>query len=108
MSEHHETDAAKEDCGCQQEGRKDREPCYPPVSFTTFLLSLASSAMVHLGEAPEPESGSFSVNLPLAKHTIDILAMLECKTRGNLSPEEAAMLKNLLYELRLVFVKKGE
>ena len=49
--------------------------------------------MVHLGEAPEPESGSFSVNLPLAKHTIDILAMLECKTRGNLSPEEAAMLK---------------
>ncbi len=109
MSEHHEKEAAKaeEDCGCREK-RKDREPCYPPVSFTTFLLSLASSAMVHLGEAPEPETGGFSVNLPLAKHTIDILAMLDCKTRGNLSPEESSMLNNLLYELRLTYVKKGE
>jgi len=91
-----------------KERQKDQEPCYPPVSFTTFLLSLASSAMVHLGETPDPETGGFTPNLPLAKHTIDILAMLECKTCSNLSEEEASLLSHLLYELRLTFVKKSE
>jgi len=86
--------------------RPGQEPCFPPVSFITFALSLAQSAMVLMGEAPEPESGKFLQNLPEAKHTIDILAMLECKTRGNLTPEESDVLANLLCELRLVFVKK--
>ena len=90
-----------------EERKRDREPCYPPVSFTTFLLSLASSAMVHLGETPDPESDNFMPNLPLAKHTIDIIAMLDCKTRSNLSEEETNLLTHLLYELRLTYVKKS-
>ena len=68
--------------------------------------SLAQSAMVLMGETPEPESGAFMRNLPEAKHTIDILAMLMCKTRGNLTTEESGMLENLLCELRLAYVKK--
>lgn len=83
-----------------------QEPCFPPVSFITFVLSLAHSAMVLMGDTPEPETGQYLTNLPEAKHTIDILAMLECKTRGNLTDEECSILSNLLCELRLAFVKK--
>jgi len=86
--------------------RKD-EPCYPPVAFSTFLLSLAASAMVQLGESPEPETGQYMQNLPLAKHTIDILAMLQCKTRANATDEEARLLAELLCQLRLSYVKKN-
>lgn len=92
--------------GTCKESQPGHEPCFPPVSFITFVLSLAHSAMVLMGEAPEPESGRYMQNLPEAKHTIDILAMLECKTRGNLAEEEAGVLSNLLCELRLAFVKK--
>jgi hypothetical protein len=92
--------------GACKEHRSGQEPCFPPVSFITFVLSLAQSAMVLMGEAPEPESGRISTNLPEAKHTIDILAMLDCKTRGNLSPEESEVLASLLCDLRLIFVKK--
>ena len=91
--------------GCKEQ-RSGQEPCFPPVSFITFILSLAQSAMVLMGEAPEPESGRIITNLSEAKHTIDILAMLDCKTRGNLSSEEKAVLDSLLCDLRLIFVKK--
>lgn len=89
-----------------KEHRAGQEPCFPPVSFITFVLSLAQSAMVLMGEAPEPENGRYMTNLPEAKHTIDILAMLDCKTRGNLSAEESEILTSLLCDLRLTFVKK--
>lgn len=92
--------------GSCKEHRPGQEPCFPPVSFITFVLSLAQSAMVLMGEAPDPESGRIMTNLPEAKHTIDILAMLDCKTRGNLSPEESEVLGSLLCDLRLIFVKK--
>ncbi|KHK01971.1 DUF1844 domain-containing protein [Desulfovibrio sp. TomC] len=86
--------------------RPGQEPCFPPVSFITFVLSLAQSAMVLMGEAPEPESGQYISNLSEAKHTIDILAMLDCKTRGNLTAEEGDILASLLCDLRMIFVKK--
>ena len=92
--------------GSCKERRPGQEPCFPPVSFITFVLSLAQSAMVLMGEAPEPESGRIMTNLPEAKHTIDILAMLDCKTRGNLAPEESEILGSLLCDLRMIFVKK--
>jgi len=98
--------AAGKETGTCKGSRPGQEPCFPPVSFITFILSLAQSAMVLMGETPEPESGAFMRNLPEAKHTIDILAMLMCKTRGNLTPEESGMLENLLCELRLAYVKK--
>jgi hypothetical protein len=99
-------DASAKASGTCKGAHPDREPCFPPVSFLTFVLSLAHSAMVLMGEAPEPETGQYLTNLPEAKHTINILAMLECKTRGNLSDEESEALSNLLCELRLAFVKK--
>ena len=79
----------------------------PEVTFSTFVMSLASSALVHLGEVPEPESGRTMTNLPVAKHTIDILAMLEEKTRGNLDTEESKLLKDMLFELRMHYVRKS-
>jgi hypothetical protein len=95
------------DKGCP-EGQIDyMGTCLPPVDFSAFILSLASSAMVHLGEAPEPESGETKPALPLAKHTIDTLAMLEDKTKGNLSEEECRMLRTMVYELRLIFLRKA-
>jgi len=76
----------------------------PQVTFNTFIMSLASSTMVHLGEVPNPETGKTSVNLQLAQHTIDILTMLQEKTKACLEPDEAKLLGGLLYELRMKYV----
>jgi hypothetical protein len=78
----------------------------PQIDFITFALSLGSSAFVHLGDAPNPESRVFEPNLVLAKQTIDVLGMLEEKTKGNLTPEEASFLENLLADLRMRYVQK--
>jgi len=77
------------------------------IDFTTFVLSLGSSALVHLGDIEHPEAGAARENLALARQTIDILAMLSEKTRGNLAPEEARFLADLLSELRLRFVERS-
>ena len=80
----------------------------PTIDFYTFVLSLASSAFVHLGDAPHPESGEVTgADLPLAHQAIDILDMLRDKTRGNLTPEEGKFLENLLTDLRLRYVAKA-
>ena len=76
-----------------------------PVSFSSFLVSLASSAMMHLGEAPDPSTGSARVDLELARQTIDVLGVLKEKTKGNLDDEEAKLLDTLLYETRTRFVQ---
>jgi hypothetical protein len=79
----------------------------PEIDFGTFVMSLASSVLVHLGEIPHPdlaESEKSEANLPLAKQTIDMLGMLQDKTRGNLSNEEQQLLTNLLYDLRMKYV----
>ncbi len=77
------------------------------VDFTTFVLSLGSSALVHLGDMSHPEAGHTAENLLLARQTIDILAMLEEKTRGNLTAEEGRFLRDLLADLRLRFVDRS-
>jgi hypothetical protein len=82
------------------------ETCLPEVSFSTFILSLNASALVHLGILEDPGTGQKTKNLALGKQTIDILALLEEKTRGNLTAEEDGLLKNLLYDLRLVYVRE--
>ncbi len=77
------------------------------IDFYTFVLSLASSAFVHLGDAPHPDTGEAAKpNLPLAKQTIDILAMLAEKTKGNLTQEEERFMENLLTDLRFRFVQR--
>ena len=78
---------------------------FPPVDFHTFVLSLGSSALLHLGEIENPNDGVSQKDLPLAKHTIDILVMLEEKTKGNLSTAEEKLMESLLYDLRLRYVE---
>jgi hypothetical protein len=77
----------------------------PPVDFTTFVLSLGSSALMHLGEVEHPQNaGKPRLDLPLAKHTIDLLSMLQAKTKGNLTGQEDQLLESLLFDLRLRYV----
>ncbi len=78
----------------------------PKVDFITFVMSLSSSALANLGEVPDPITNKTEVNLELARHTIDVLGMLEEKTKGNLSKEEEEYLKSLLFELRMKYVQK--
>jgi len=80
----------------------------PEINFSTFILSLNSSALVHLGLETDPSTGNRETNLPVAKQTIDILAMLADKTRGNLTNDEQRLLTNIVYELRLMYVKQKE
>jgi hypothetical protein len=79
-----------------------REPA-PPINFPSFVFSLGTSALMLLGEKLDPEA-DVPVNLSQAKEIIDILSMLEAKTKGNLTPEEKAVLENTLYALRLKYV----
>ncbi|ACU91202.1 DUF1844 domain-containing protein [Desulfomicrobium baculatum] len=83
-------------------------PEMPQLDFGTFVLSMSSSALVHLGEVPEPESGQLMENVLAAKQTIDILCMLESKTRGNLTDQEARLLRDMLFELRMKYVQKAK
>jgi hypothetical protein len=93
-------EAAAENKGCG-----DR-PCMPKPTFSTFVLSLASSALVQLGEVPDPSTGEKSEDHVMAKHTIDILSILQDKIKNGLDAEETRLLEGLLYELRMKFVMK--
>lgn len=77
----------------------------PPINFATFILSMASSAAYHMGGFQDEVSGKTSINLDLAKQSIDILAILEEKTKGNLTEEETSLLTHSLYDLRMKFVE---
>ncbi len=80
----------------------------PEINFPTFIFSLNSSALVNLGVIEDPATNQKAKNLPIAKQTIDILGMIEKKTQGNLSDDEANMLKTMLYELRMLYVKESQ
>jgi hypothetical protein len=80
----------------------------PEINFPTFIFSLNSSALVNLGVIEDPTTNQTAKNLPMAKQTIDILGMMEKKTQGNLSDDEANMLKTMLYELRMLYVKESQ
>ena len=78
----------------------------PALSFTAFVLSLASTAAIHFGDLPDPSSGRKSEpNLEGAAQMIEILVLLDQKTRGNLTAEERQVLEQVLYELRMRFVE---
>jgi hypothetical protein len=77
----------------------------PEINFPTFIVSLNASALLHLGAIEDPTTGKKEKNLPMAKQTIDILSMLQQKTASNLTKEEENLMKNLLYELRIMYVK---
>lgn len=102
-----EEEAAKEKpAERESEAAASEESQLPEVNFSTFIFSMSSSALLHFGEIENPTSGVKEKNLPLAKHTIDILGMLAEKTRGNLTSDEEQLLKNILYDLRMRYVKE--
>ena len=83
---------------------KETEPFQ--VDFSTFIMSLTSSAFYHLGDMPDPSTGKKEVNLPAVQQTIDMLIMLREKTKGNLNEDEKKLLEQLVYELQVKYVAK--
>jgi Domain of unknown function (DUF1844) len=82
------------------------QPASPlgPVDFSTHVLSLASTALIALGKMPAPDNEPQPLDLETAKHLIDVLGMLEAKTRGNLDETESKLLASLTYDLRVAYV----
>jgi hypothetical protein len=76
-----------------------------PADFLNLVVSMSHSALHYLGDAPDPVTGARDKQLPLARHSIDLLAMLQDKTRGNLSGEEERVLSQAIYDLRMRFVE---
>ena len=77
---------------------------HPPLSFSSFVFSLGTSSLMLMGETLDPQQPAPPMNLPQAKEIVDILSLLEEKTKGNLSSEEASVLGDMLYTLRMKYV----
>jgi len=84
--------------------RQDQKSEAAPVSFQSLVFSLATAAMMHMGEIADPE-GKSAKDIGMAKQTIDLLGILSEKTKGNLSEEEEAFLSSVLRDLRLRYVQ---
>ena len=85
----------------------DPTPEIPPARFDILIQLLSSQAILALGLIPDPQ-GKTEVRLPLARHFIDLLAILESKTKGNLDSKEATLLERSLHELRVLFLDKSQ
>ncbi len=90
----------------QTDSSKEKETEPFQVDFSTFIMSLTSSAFYHLGDMPDPSTGKKEVNLPAVQQTIDMLVMLREKTKGNLKEDEKKLLEQLVYELQVKYVAK--
>ena len=90
----------------QKTSSKEQEAEPFQVDFSTFIMSLTSSAFYHLGDMPDPTTGKKEVNLPAVQQTIDMLTMLREKTKGNLKEDENKLLEQLIYELQVKYVAK--
>ncbi len=100
-------DAKKDGCGCG-EGKvpnKEGRCVMPEVTFPAFVMSLNTSALYHLGEIADPQTGKRVAEPDLARHAIDTLVLIQNKTKGNLTSDEEELLKNILYDIKLRFVK---
>jgi hypothetical protein len=89
----------------QRRAEREAARSLPPADFATLVLSLGSSAVAYLGEEPGLEGAEPTRNLPMAKHAIDLLSVLEEKTKGNLTSEEQQIIENLLFDLRIRYVE---
>ncbi len=99
-----EPDESQKDTGGEGQEKENRQVSDIEIDFSTFVLSLSSSVMLSFGKVPNPMTGETQKNLPMAKQTLDILAMLQEKTKGNLEENEDKLLDNLLADLRLQYV----
>ena len=98
-----EEEALKEE-GAKRESKEEESPL-PEITFINFIFSLSTSALIQLGEIQDPITQKQSKNLPLAKQTIDLIGMLKEKTKGNLTLEEEKFIDNVLFDLRMRYVK---
>ena len=95
----------KTESATMEEGQR---PPLPEVNFSSLILSLSSSALLHIGEIADPYTGEKKKDLALAKHSVDTIAMLKEKTEGNLSEEEQKLLDSVLTDLRWHYIKAAE
>jgi len=77
----------------------------PEINFSAFVISLSTQALMHLGEIANPMSGKVEIDVPVAKQMIDILGMLNDKTRGNLNASENRLMEDILFDLRMKYVE---
>ena len=89
-------------------GEASTTPGHSPIAFNTFIIGLASTALIHLGDTANPETGRTERNLELARESLELLSMLREKTRGNLTEEEEKLFATLLTDLRLRFVEASK
>ena len=109
-SEEEKKESPKQESEEEKTKEEEKEPqaSLPEINFATFIVSLNASALLHLGVMEDPTTGKKVKNLLLGKQTIDILGMFEEKTKGNLSKEEENLLKNILFDLRMFYVKEQQ
>ncbi|HEY3303391.1 MAG TPA: DUF1844 domain-containing protein [Candidatus Binatia bacterium] len=89
----------------QNQSKDEANAQLPEINFSTFVISLSTQALMHLGEIADPTSGKVESNLPVAKQMIDIIGVLKDKTRGNLDPGEQQLMEDVLYDLRMRYVE---
>jgi len=85
---------------------KEAEGIHTQIDFSSFIFSLSTSAFIHFGAIPDPITKKQEKNLPMARQTIDLLGILKEKTKGNLTKEEEELLDNILYDLRMRYVRE--
>ena len=97
---------ATEGSPTQFPGQADaQEAPLPEINFSTFVISLSTQALMHLGEIGNPLTGKVEEDRPVAKQMIDIIGMLREKTRGNLNPGEDRLIEDILFDLRMKYVE---
>ena len=100
-----EEEPKKAETKAEPADREARRAPLPEVNFNSLIFSLSSSALLHMGEIADPYSGKKKLDLELAKHAIDTIALLQEKTKGNLLEEEGKFLDSVLADLRWRYVK---
>lgn len=105
MTEEKTMNEAEKRCKCAGGEMVDGKCVMPEVTFLAFVMSLNTSALFHLGQIADPETGSYRQDLILAKHTIDTLDLLKKKTKGNLTDEEDNILGKVVYDLKMRYVE---
>jgi len=85
--------------------KKESDVRLPEINFSTFVISLSTQALMHLGEIADPMTGKVESDFPVAKQMIDVVALLKEKTRGNLDPGEQQLMEDVLYDLRMRYVE---
>ena len=106
-----ETAAGKDDSptdAAEQTNQKQPPPTFPPAELSFLVGMISTQAMVALGTIPNPATNETEVQLELARHMVDLLGVLEEKTKGNLDSHETAMLESTLHQLRMVYLDRSK